>query len=170
MCSILQAASVRLLNAMVSTKGRRTDEASVCTIAMCHSNLYPWQGFSGGKNRHKQKGLLQKTDIHSIAQASSLINQAYCGMHELTSHTVSHLGEEQGRELSMYNVTLPYSRALLVRSDKISLHIRLMLFRESICRNRPPVGRRVLRQNGSHCSAKSEVCSAISRWGWGETT
>ena len=101
---------------------------------MCHSSLYPWQGFSGGENRHKQKGLLQKTDIHSIAQVSLLINQAHCGSNDGTPRAVSHLGEEQGRELSMYNVTLPYSRALLVRSDKISLHIRLMLFRESICR------------------------------------
>jgi len=71
-CSILQAASVRLLNAMASTKGRCIDEASVCTIAMCHSNLYPWQGFSGGENRHQQKGLLQKTDMHSTTWASDV--------------------------------------------------------------------------------------------------
>lgn len=33
-----------------------------CAIAMRHSSLYRWQRFSGGESRHKQNGLLQKTD------------------------------------------------------------------------------------------------------------
>ena len=33
-----------------------------CTIAMYYSSLCCWQRLSGGENRHKQSGLLQKTD------------------------------------------------------------------------------------------------------------
>ncbi len=46
---------------------------------MCHSSLYCWQQFSGGENRHQQKGLLQKTDIQITCKVSTLCESSSVG-------------------------------------------------------------------------------------------